>query len=484
MASALPQDRAGLVAALEQAVAAGAFDEGDRLADALCSAFGDQEPSGFVYLAQRDIMNRNPAAAIERLTAVSERFAQLADIPFFIAQAHGALYRHGQAEPFLRRAAELAPDAPAVNFALGRNLFKAGRTLESILLLRKAATAAPTYLDAVFLLGKALAYQDQLPEAETWLNAALALAPDNAEVKAEHEEVKRALSPAANKLKFARWPQAATDIAEFDQAIGEHVISGYDTRGFVLRPGMTVVTQGSCFAGNLAKSFRRYPLNVGEIPFGEDHNNTYSNLAVARWLRDGVVDEMGAVVEATMGAHTREAHRAALGRANLFVYTLGVAPGFFDRETGAFKMPLNTAASKRSLLRTSEFRTTTVEENVSNVTQIVRIVREFNPDCTIILSLSPVPLNSTSEFPSAVVADCLSKSTLRVAAHQLSQDRSLGVLYWPSFEIVRWLSGHYGRVYGNDDGSSHHIDFKVVDAIIDNFIKVFASPNLQAAVRK
>lgn len=484
MASALPQDRAGLVAALKQAAAAGALEEADRLADALCGAFGDQEPLGFVYLAQRDLMKQNPAGAIHRLTAVSERFANLADIPFFIAQAHAAQYRHGQAEPFLRRAAELAPDAPAITFALGRNLFKAGRTLEAIPFLRKAATAAPQYMDALFLLGKALAYQDQLTEADKWLSSALALAPDSAEIKAEHEDVKRALLPAAHKLKFARWPQAAGDFADFDKAISEHVISGYDTRGFVLRPGMTVVTQGSCFAGNLAKSFRRYPLNVGEIPFGEDHNNTYSNLAVARWLRDGVVDEMGAVVEATMGANTREGHRAALGRANLFVYTLGVAPGFFDRETGAFKMPMNTAASKRSLLRSSEFRTTTVEENVSNVTQIVRIVREFNPDCTIVLSLSPVPLNSTSEFPSAIIADCLSKSTLRVAAHQLSQDRSLGVLYWPSFEIVRWLSGHYGRVYGNDDGSSHHVDFKVIDAIIDNFIKVFASPDLQAALPK
>jgi hypothetical protein len=183
-----------------------------------------------------------------------------------------------------------------------------------------------------------------------------------------------------------------------------------------------------------------------------------------------------------MGAENWDAHRAALASANLFVYTLGVAPAFFDRASGAFRMPRDTAASRANLMRECEFRTTTVEENVTNLRQILDIVREFNSDSTVVLSLSPVPLSASSEFPSAIIADCLSKSTLRIAAHQVSQDRARKTLYWPSFEVVRWISGHYGRVYGNDDGSSHHIDFKVVDAIIDSFISIFASPELRNAL--
>jgi hypothetical protein len=47
--------------------------------------------------------------------------------------------------------------------------------------------------------------------------------------------------------------------------------------------------------------------------------------------------------------------------------------------------------------------------------------------------------------------------------------------------VARWVSGHHGRLYGNDDGSSLHLDFKVINTIIDNFIQVFASPELRAA---
>src|SRR5262249_14612568 len=128
-----------------------------------------------------------------------------------------------------------------------------------------------------------------------------------------------------------------------------------------------------------------------------------------------------------------------------------------------------------------EFRTASVADNAANVRTIIGMLRAINPTATVVLSLSPVPLGSTSEFPSAIVADCLSKSTLRVAADQIVRDTSLNAFYWPSFEMVRWVSGHHGRVYGNDDGSSHHIDQAVIDSIIDSFIKIFASPELRRA---
>ncbi len=472
--------RENLAGALRKAAGEGNLNEADRLADLLCSSHGQEESLGYIYLAQRDLMNRNPAQAAERLIAIVDRFPLQADIPFLIARAYGDQYRHGRAEPYLKRVVELAPDSGPGNYALGRNLFKAGRSTEATPYLRKAATIQPT-AEAALLLARALVGQDDMAEAGEWIDKALALAPDNAEIKAEHAEIKQAGMGAPSRSRFVRWPESVNDFADMKQLMREQILKGYDTHGFVLRPGMGVVTQGSCFAGNLANSFRRYPLKVANIPFGEEHNSTYANLAVARWLAAGEVDDMTAIVAETMGAGNRDQYVAALRSADLFVYTLGVAPAFFDRETGEFRMPRNTAASKASLIRSADFRTTTVEENVVNVTQILEILRDFNPNCLVVLSLSPVPLASTSEFASAIIADCVSKSTLRVAAHQLTQNRALKALYWPSFEVARWASGHHGRVYGNDDGSSHHLDFKVIDDIIDNFIHLFASPELKAA---
>ncbi len=473
--------REQLAEALRKAAGEGNLNEADRLADLLCRDHGAQESLGYIYLAQRDLMNRQPAQAVERLTAIADRFPQQPDIPFLIARAYGDQYRHGRAEPYLRRVVELIPDSGPGNYALGRNLYKAGRGTEAAPFLRKAAALQPPSADLALMLARTLVGLDEMDEAAAWMDKALTLAPDNAEIKAEHAEMARAIAGPQSRQKFVRWPESVQDFTDMKQLMRGHILRGYDTHGFVLRPDMGVVTQGSCFAGNLANSFRRYPLKVANIPFGEEHNSTYSNLAVARWLAAGEVDDTTAIVAETMGAENREQYVNALRAADLFVYTLGVAPAFFDRETGDLRMPRNAAASKASLIRSADFRTTTVEENVVNVTQILEILRDFNPRCLVVLSLSPVPLASTSEFPSAIIADCVSKSTLRVAAHQLTQNRALKALYWPSFEVARWASGHHGRVYGNDDGSSHHLDFKVIDDIIDNFIELFASPELKAA---
>jgi hypothetical protein len=50
-----------------------------------------------------------------------------------------------------------------------------------------------------------------------------------------------------------------------------------------------------------------------------------------------------------------------------------------------------------------------------------------------------------------------------------------GVHYWPAFEIVRWLSGHAGVMYGNDDDNPRHVSQKVVQTIIDLFLKYYVS---------
>ena len=79
-----------------------------------------------------------------------------------------------------------------------------------------------------------------------------------------------------------------------------------------------------------------------------------------------------------------------------------------------------------------------------------------------------------------MVADCL--SSRRCASR--SELLNLGlprVLYWPSFEVVRWLSGHAGKMFGSGDGSAHHVDFKVINRIMDVFVERFGDDALQAA---
>ncbi|MGY8719692.1 MAG: GSCFA domain-containing protein, partial [Verrucomicrobiia bacterium] len=83
------------------------------------------------------------------------------------------------------------------------------------------------------------------------------------------------------------------------------------------------------------------------------------------------------------------------------------------------------------------------------------------------------------EYKSPFVADCFSKSTLRVAAQEVVQKYDGRFFYWPSFEIVRWLAPLFGPVFGVDDGASRHVSLEVFASVTDAFITRLAAPEVR-----
>jgi hypothetical protein len=45
-------------------------------------------------------------------------------------------------------------------------------------------------------------------------------------------------------------------------------------------------------------------------------------------------------------------------------------------------------------------------------------------------------------MPSAIEADSISKSVMRLTAHEITTAGIPEIDYWPSFEIVRWCGAH------------------------------------------
>jgi hypothetical protein len=158
---------------------------------------------------------------------------------------------------------------------------------------------------------------------------------------------------------------------------------------------------------------------------------------------------------------------------------LGVAAGFFDRETGLFHLT-QPGSNTLHLLNEKDFRTTTVAENVFNIRRIVTLIRSLNADIQIVFTVSPVPLYSTFEYSSAIVADCVSKSTLRAAIDEFMKSEPHGIYYWPAFEVVRWLGAYHGPMYGAEDGTSRHVSEQVIAAIVKKFVEVHGAPDLVA----
>lgn len=79
-----------------------------------------------------------------------------------------------------------------------------------------------------------------------------------------------------------------------------------------------------------------------------------------------------------------------------------------------------------------------------------------NPKARMILTVSPVPLIATATGQHVLTSTVYSKSALRVAAHELSEDHA-DIHYFPSYEIVNSAQGggYYfapGRRSVNDHG--------------------------------
>lgn len=233
---------------------------------------------------------------------------------------------------------------------------------------------------------------------------------------------------------------------------------------------------GSCFAREIAKRLlqRNFPAKFVEM--AEHINSTYAN----RYLLDWAFGECEGqpkdrITQLCLDMNlTPQGLLESIRNSQIVIYTLGVAPVFVDKNNdNQFVMPTKSSLSTSALAELYEFRTTTVQENVENLKYILARLRSVNPSIKMVVTVSPVPLRTTFEFKSAVLADCLSKSTLRVAAQEFVNTHP-DVIYWPSFEIVRWIGGHVGPFFGADDGASLHVNDAVIKAITDSFIQHYS----------
>jgi hypothetical protein len=328
-------------------------------------------------------------------------------------------------------------------------------------------------------LGEALYRQGKVKKAIAALEAAIELDPEYTEARVVLEMVARRDQP-VRKARPRAWPGRQRAFAKPRELIEQYVLRGQPGEPFIGRDTV-FMTLGSCFAENLARRLRDAGYNVNSEAIGEEVNSTYANRYLLEWIEYGAHDPVTRKMEAFYGAAMRERLRRYVVESDVFVLTLGVAPCFFEAGSGEFVFyPPQTETGRDLLHADTVMRTTTVTENIRNLSLVLESLRRLaRRPPRIILTVSPVPLSGTLEFHSAVVADCVSKSTLRVACHEVtSQPGGADVLYWPSFEIVRWLGAHFGpdqpHVYGADDGNTRHVSEWVVSLIIDLFLERYS----------
>jgi hypothetical protein len=268
-----------------------------------------------------------------------------------------------------------------------------------------------------------------------------------------------------------------------------HVLPGHAPAQPMLDDSQSVVTLGSCFARELRLFLSRSGVNATRFWIPSGLNNTFAILDFFSWCITGEQTGRGFRYERSEGGDIREwtpeaergAYLEAFAAAGAFVFTLGLAEVWQDRETGGVfwrGVPEEIFEAGRHV-----FRLTTVEENARNLRQAIALVRQVNPAAPIVLTLSPVPLLATHRDISCLTADCVSKSVLRVALDQVMSDAAPGVYYWPSFEIVKWVGANLPWSAYGEGGSARDVNRRLIVEIIDAFIDSFYTPEAAAVMR-
>ncbi len=406
---------------------------------------------------------------------------------------HGSAGRVSQivkSEQIFKELVSLAPDDAEAWFWLGESLCYQGRTYETEAIFAKAISAKsqPDTLISAQIherYAQALQFNDKLKEAAVHYRKAIELNPALAEDKYNLGGAVYNLD-GLNKLDhkqthyIARWPNKLSDFSDLRAAVFKYIVKPAAAVP-VIDQASRVLTFGSCFAQNLALALEQMGVNAQCLGMGELINSTYANRALMNWLLDSkdepVPPNIAGVFEHCYGKD-KENVRRYFSNADVVVFTLGVAPCFFDKKTGDFYLSYPNTNTLH-LLAQNEFKTTTVEENAANLDYLIQAVRKIAPRSKLFFTVSPVPLAATFEYPSAIVADCVSKSTLRVAIDQICRTNVKDVFYWPSFEIVKWLGVYGSGAYGAEDGTSRHISEAVIKVITEAFLAVYGDQKLE-----
>lgn len=243
------------------------------------------------------------------------------------------------------------------------------------------------------------------------------------------------------------YPRMNEEFLDLPKVIADFIVD--ETSKLHFNKNTRFFLQGSCFAENLFVELKRsgYPCFYNAVV--EAMNSPLANMTYLANLKSAIDDPV----------------RKEMEMADVYILTIGVAPSWFSRRDGQFVF----APDLRNIDMYVQ-RTATVKEATGALLQVIKTMHEINPAVRIILTLSPVPLGSTFEFSSAIVADCVSKSVLRAAIHEaLLACRGDKPIYFPAFEIVRWVGSHAGNAFG-DDGLPRHISKEYVKQIIASFL--------------
>ena len=167
--------------------------------------------------------------------------------------------------------------------------------------------------------------------------------------------------------------------------------------------------------------------------------------------------------------------RRALEKAKVLVLTLGLTEIWEDQVDGSvICLPSGPYVNEGGDMSRYRFRVSRYAENLENLERIYQIMKRHNPDCRILMTVSPVNLWATFRQDIDVIsASCNSKSTLRAVADEFTV-RHENVFYFPAFEMATIYQPLSGRTYFADGRENFHVNKATVKFIMRHFFSFYS----------
>lgn len=166
--------------------------------------------------------------------------------------------------------------------------------------------------------------------------------------------------------------------------------------------------------------------------------------------------------------------RRALERASVLILTLGTTEIWEDSEDGAvICLPSGPYVNEGGDMSRYWFRVSRYGETLEILERIHAILAANNPDCRLVLTVSPVHMWATFRRDADVItAGCNSKATLRAAVDEFAA-RHANVFYYPAFEMATIYRTITGRTCFASGRENFHVNRETIDFIMKQFIRFY-----------
>ena len=166
--------------------------------------------------------------------------------------------------------------------------------------------------------------------------------------------------------------------------------------------------------------------------------------------------------------------RRALERAEVLIITLGLTEIWEDGEDGSvICLPGGPYVNEHGDMSRYQFRVSRYSENLANMERIHEIMARHNPDCKLLVTVSPVHLWATFRKDSDVIsASSNSKATLRAVADEFTASHD-NVFYFPAFEMATIYRPIQGQSIFAEGRENFHVNQETVEFIMKQFFDFY-----------